>query len=179
VVVEGPLAGGHLGFKYKDMVNGSFPSLEESLAEVLALVKELETENGVSIPVIAGGGVRNHADVERLMQMGARGVQIGTRFITTEECDASMAYKQAYLNSKAEDVRIIESPVGLAARAIQNPFLQKAEEMGRIPVEHCYNCMGHCKPAETKYCISQSLIDSVEAEKVWCSVVLMPMNCRK
>ena len=165
VVVEGPLAGGHLGFKYKDMVNGSFPSLEESLAEVLALVKELEAENGVSIPVIAGGGVRNHADVERLMKMGASGVQIGTRFITTEECDASMAYKQAHLNSKAEDVRIIESPVGLAARAISNPFLQKAEEMGRIPVEHCYNCMGHCKPAETKYCISQSLIDSVEGRE--------------
>ena len=165
VVVEGPLAGGHLGFKYKDMVNGSFPSLEESLIEVLALVKELEAENGVSIPVIAGGGVRNHADVEKLMQMGASGVQIGTRFITTEECDASLAYKQAHLNSKAEDVRIIESPVGLAARAISNPFLQKAEEMGRIPVEHCYNCMGHCKPAETKYCISQSLIDSVEGRE--------------
>ena len=165
VVVEGPLAGGHLGFKYKDMVNGSFPSLEESLTEVLALVKELEAENGVSIPVIAGGGVRNHTDMERLMQIGASGVQIGTRFITTEECDASMAYKQAYLNSKAEDVRIIESPVGLAARAISNPFLQKADEMGRIPVEHCYNCMGHCKPAETKYCISQSLIDSVEGRE--------------
>ncbi len=165
VVVEGPLAGGHLGYKYKDMVNGKFPSLEESLAEVLALVKELEEKNGVKIPVIAGGGVRNHADVERLMNLGASGVQIGTKFIVTEECDASMAYKQAHLNSRVEDVRIIESPVGLAARAIQNPFLQKVEEMGRIPVEHCYRCMGHCKPAETKYCISQKLIDSVEGRE--------------
>ena len=164
VVVEGPLAGGHLGYKYNDMVNGKFPSLEESLAEVLVLVKELEEKNGVSIPVIAGGGVRNHADVERLLQMGASGVQVGTKFVATEECDASMAYKQAYLDSRAEDVRIIESPVGLAARAIQNPFLQKAEE-GRIPVEHCYGCMGHCKPAETKYCISQKLIDSVEGRE--------------
>jgi NAD(P)H-dependent flavin oxidoreductase YrpB (nitropropane dioxygenase family) len=75
-----------------------------------------------------------------------------------------MAYKQAYLDSRAEDVRIIESPVGLAARAIQNPFLQKTEE-GRIPVDHCYGCMGHCKPAETKYCISQKLIDSVEGRE--------------
>ena len=164
VVVEGPLAGGHLGYKYNDMVNGKFPSLEESLAEVLVLVKELEEKNGVSIPVIAGGGVRNHANVERLIQMGASGVQVGTKFVATEECDASMAYKQAYLDSRAEDVRIIESPVGLAARAIQNPFLQKAEE-GRIPVEHCYGCMGHCKPAETKYCISQKLIDSVEGRE--------------
>lgn len=165
VVVEGPLAGGHLGYKYNDMVNGKFPSLEESLEEVLVLVKELEEANGVSIPVIAGGGVRNHADVEKLMQMGASGVQIGTKFITTEECDASMAYKQAYLNSKAEDVHIIESPVGLAARAIQTPFLQKAEKLGHIPVTHCYNCMGHCKPAETKYCISQALIDSVDGRE--------------
>jgi len=163
VVVEGPLAGGHLGFKYKDMVNGKYPSLEESLTEVLTLVQELEAENGMNIPVIAGGGVRNHADVERLMGLGASGVQVGTRFVTTEECDASLAYKQAYLNSKKEDVRIIESPVGLAARAIQSPFLQRAEEQGRIPVEHCYRCMGHCKPTETKYCISQALIDSVES----------------
>ncbi len=165
VVVEGPLAGGHLGYKYNDMVNGKFPSLEESLEEVLVLVKELEEANGVKIPVIAGGGVRNHADVERLMALGASGVQIGTKFVTTEECDASMAYKQAYLDSRAEDVCIIESPVGLAARAIQNPFLQKVEEIGRIPVEYCYNCMGHCKPAETKYCISQKLIDSVEGRE--------------
>ena len=165
VVVEGPLAGGHLGYKYKDMMNGSYPSLEESLAEVLVMVKELEEKNGVTIPVIAGGGVRNHADVERLLQMGASGVQVGTRFITTEECDASLAYKQAHLNRKEEEIHIIESPVGLAARAIQTPFLQKAEEMGRIPVNHCYNCMGHCKPAETKYCISQALIDSVEGRE--------------
>ena len=162
VVVEGPLAGGHLGFKYSDMANGTFDSLEDCLTDVLSLVRELEEANGVKIPVIAGGGVRSHADVERLMKLGASGVQIGTKFVATEECDASMAFKQAYLNSTQEAVRLIESPVGLAARAIQNPFLQKVEEMGRIPVVKCYGCMGHCKPAETKYCISQALIDSVE-----------------
>ena len=165
VVVEGPLAGGHLGFKYSEVVDGTVVSLEECLVDVLKEVKELEEANGVKIPVIAGGGVRNHADVERLMNLGASGVQIGTRFVTTEECDASMTYKQTYLNSKEEDIRIIESPVGLAARAIQNPFLDKVEEMGRIPVEHCYGCMGHCKPGETKYCISQKLIDSVEGRE--------------
>ena len=165
VVVEGPLAGGHLGFKFGEVADGTVASLEECLVDVLKEVKELEEANGVKIPVIAGGGVRNHTDVERLISLGASGVQIGTKFVTTEECDASMAYKQAYLDSKQEDVRIIESPVGLAARAIQNPFLQKVDEMGRIPVEHCYKCMGHCKPAETKYCISQKLIDSVEGRE--------------
>ena len=154
VVVEGPLAGGHLGFKYSDMANGTFDSLEDCLTDVLGLVKELEEANGVKIPVIAGGGVRNHSDVERLMNLGAAGVQIGTKFVATEECDASLEFKQAYLNSTTEEVKLIESPVGLAARAIYNPFLQKVDEMGRIPVQKCYQCMGHCKPAETKYCIS-------------------------
>jgi len=161
VVVEGPLAGGHLGFKYSDMKNGTFPSLEECLAEVLVYVKELEEAHGVTIPVIAGGGVRTHADVKRLLALGAAGVQVGTRFVGTVECDAAPSFKQAYLNSRAADIKIIESPVGLAARAIQTPFLQQAEAAGRLPVQKCYQCMGHCKPAETKYCISKALIDAV------------------
>lgn len=165
VVVEGPLAGGHLGFKYSDMLGGTFASLEECLADVREYVRELEERNGVSIPVIAGGGVRSHADVERLMKLGASGVQVGTKFVATEECDAAMPFKQAYLHSKKEDVRLIESPVGLAARAIQNPFLEKVDQMGRIPVRKCYQCMGHCKQAETKYCISQALIDAVQGRE--------------
>lgn len=165
VVVEGPLAGGHLGFKYSDMKNGSFDSLEDCLADVLGYVRELEETNGVKIPVIAGGGIRTHADVERLVKLGASGVQVGTKFVATEECDAALPFKQAYLNSSAKDIRLIESPVGLAARAIENPFLQKVDAMGRIPVRKCYQCMNHCKPAETKYCISQALIDSVKGKE--------------
>lgn len=165
VVVEGPLAGGHLGFKYSDMKKATFPSLEECLTEVLAYVKELEETYSVEIPVIAGGGVRTYADVKRLMGLGAAGVQVGTRFVGTEECDAAPSFKQAYLNSKREDIKIIESPVGLAARAIETPFLQHAETVGRIPVQKCYQCMGHCKPAETKYCISQALIDAVSGRE--------------
>ena len=148
VVVEGPLAGGHLGFKYSDMVGGSFDSLEDCLTDVLGYVRELEDKNGVKIPVIAGGGVRSHADVERLMGLGASGVQVGTKFVATEECDASPSFKQAYLDSTPQDVRLIESPVGLAARAIYNPFLQKVDELGRIPVKKCYQCMNHCKQAD-------------------------------
>ena len=165
VVVEGPLAGGHLGFKYSDMVGGTFDSLEDCLTDVLGYVRELEEANGVKIPVIAGGGVRTHADVERLVKLGAAGVQVGTKFVATEECDAALPFKQAYLNSTPQEVRLIESPVGLAARAIDNPFLQRVDEMGRIPVQKCYQCMNHCKPAETKYCISQALIDSVQGKE--------------
>ncbi len=165
VVVEGPLAGGHLGFKYSDMKNDTFPSLEECLTEVLVYVKELEETHGVEIPVIAGGGVRSYDDVKRLINLGASGVQVGTKFVGTEECDAAPSFKQAYLNSRREDIKIIESPVGLAARAIETPFLQKVETAGHIPVQKCYHCMGHCNPAETKYCISQALIDSVSGRE--------------
>lgn len=165
VVVEGPLAGGHLGFKYNDMKNGAFDSLEDCLEDVLGYVRELEEANGVKIPVIAGGGVRSHADVERLVKLGASGGQVGTKFVTTEECDAALSFKQAYLNSREQDIRLIESPVGLAARAVNTPFLEKVDKMGRIPVQKCYHCMDYCKPAETKYCISQALIDSVEGKE--------------
>ena len=143
VVVEGPLAGGHL-------VDGTFDTLEDSLVDVVDYVRELEEKNDVKIPVIAGGGVRSHADVERLMALGASGVQVGTKFVATEECDAAPAFKQAYLRSRKEDVQLIESPVGLAARAIRNSFLEKVEKQGRIPVQRCYQCMNHCKQAETK-----------------------------
>ena len=158
VVVEGPLAGGHLGYPYGHLVDGTFDTLED-------YVRELEEKNDVKIPVIAGGGVRSHADVERLMALGASGVQVGTKFVATEECDAAPAFKQAYLRSRKEDVQLIESPVGLAARAIRNSFLEKVEKQGRIPVQRCYQCMNHCKQAETKYCISQALIDAVQGRE--------------
>lgn len=162
VVVEGPLAGGHLGFKYRDMVADAHPSLENCLTEVLDYVRTIEQEHHVSIPVIAGGGVQTHADVVRLMELGASGVQVGSRFVVTEECDAGQDFKNAYLNASPEQIRIIESPVGLAARAIDNTLLHEVEAKGRLPVAHCYQCMEHCNPATTKYCISQALIDAVQ-----------------
>ena len=142
-----------------------FDTLEDSLVDVVDYVRELEEKNGVIIPVIAGGGVRSHADMERLTALGASGVQVGTKFVATEECDAAPAFKQAYLRSRKEDVQLIESPVGLAARAIRNSFLEKVEKQGRIPVQRCYQCMNHCKQAETKYCISQALIDAVQGRE--------------
>ena len=162
VVVEGPLAGGHLGFKYDDMMKNQFPSLESCVTEVLTYVHTLEEAYHTTIPVIAGGGIQTQEDVARLMNLGASGVQIGTRFVVTEECDAGEDFKNAYLHAGKDDIRIIKSPVGLAARALDGNLLHKAEEQGRIPVKHCYQCMAQCKPNEIKYCISQALLDSVQ-----------------
>ncbi|MBS5145029.1 MAG: nitronate monooxygenase [Butyricicoccus pullicaecorum] len=162
VVVEGPLAGGHLGFKYDDMVSGDFPSLDDCLTEVLDYVHTLEETYHTKIPVIAGGGVQTRADVMHLMQLGASGVQVGTRFVVTEECDAGQDFKNAYLHAKPEDVQIIKSPVGLAARALDGNLLRRAQTQGRIPVTHCYQCMSQCKQNEIKYCISEALLDAVQ-----------------
>lgn len=162
VVVEGPLAGGHLGFKYDDMVSGDFPSLDNCVTEVLDYVHTLEETYHTNIPVIAGGGVQTQADVAHLMQLGASGVQVGTRFVVTEECDAGQDFKNAYLRAKPEDIQIIKSPVGLAARALNGNLLRMAQAQGRIPVTHCHQCMPQCKQNEIKYCISQALLDAVQ-----------------
>ncbi len=162
VVVEGPLAGGHLGFAYEDVISGKAPTLADCLTEVLNFVQTLESSYGVRIPVIAGGGIQTHADAAQLFSLGASGIQVGTRFVTTEECDAGADFKNAYLRAQPSDIRIIKSPVGLAARAIQGDLLCEAEAQGKLPIRHCYQCMARCNPNEIPYCISQALLDSVQ-----------------
>lgn len=161
VVVEGPMAGGHLGFKFQDVIDGTMDSLEHALQEVKALICDTEQKEGVSIPVIAGGGISSHEDVQRMFSLGANGVQVGTRFVATVECDACPAFKRTYLEARPEDIRIIKSPVGLAARGINNEFMQRAYAVDHLPVRHCYGCLTTCNPATTHYCISRALIDSV------------------
>jgi NAD(P)H-dependent flavin oxidoreductase YrpB (nitropropane dioxygenase family) len=117
VVVEGPLAGGHLGFK-KEQIDDPDYALEKILPDVIAVVKPYEEQFNRSIPVIAAGGIYTGADIHKFMQLGAQAVQMGTRFVATYECDASMEFKKAYLNCKKEDIVIIDSPVGLPGRAI-------------------------------------------------------------
>lgn len=130
VVVEGPLAGGHLGYPYGHLVDGTFDTLEDSLVDVVDYVRELEEKNDVKIPVIAGGGVRSHADVERLMALGASGVQVGTKFVATEECDAAPAFKQAYLRSRKEDVQLIEKPCRLGSARHSEFLFGEGREAG-------------------------------------------------
>lgn len=178
VVVEGPLAGGHLGFSYDDVISGNVPSLADCLTEVLDYVQTLESSYGVRIPVIAGGGIQTHADAAQLFTLGASGIQVGTRFVTTEECDAGQDFKNAYLRAQPSDIRIIKSPVGLAARAIRGDLLRQAETQGRIPIRHCYQCMTQCKTNEIPYCISQALLDSVQSPNglVFCGAGAAAIN---
>lgn len=97
------------------------------------------------------------------MELGADGVQVASRFVATEECDASDAYKHAYLNANESDVQIIQSPVGMPGRAVRNGFIRGLEKEKR-PITKCYNCLEKCNPATVPYCITKALIALVKGD---------------
>ena len=155
VVVEGPAAGGHLGFSREEIENYSRDTYDEEIKAILSITKEME------VPLVVAGGIYDKEDMEHYLSMGASGVQLATRFVTTEECDASDAYKQAYINAKKEDIVIVSSPVGMPGRAIHNAFLDKVNAGERF-MRGCRQCISTCKPATAPYCITEALINAVE-----------------
>jgi NAD(P)H-dependent flavin oxidoreductase YrpB (nitropropane dioxygenase family) len=162
-IVEGPEAGGHLGFKRDDIENHNHKELDEILVEVLEAVKPYEEKYGVKIPIIAAGGIFTGEDIAKYMNLGAAGVQMATRFVATEECDAHMNFKNAYVVATKEDIRLVKSPVGMPGRAINNDFTKRLDKED-IPITRCYNCLIPCNPRTTPYCISDALMSSVTGE---------------
>jgi NAD(P)H-dependent flavin oxidoreductase YrpB (nitropropane dioxygenase family) len=158
IVVEGPMAGGHLGFKRKQLDDPEF-ALEKLLPDVLAEVKQFEDKYNTTIPVIAAGGIYTGADIKEIMDLGASGVQMGTRFVVTEECDASLKFKQTYIDSRKEDMEIIDSPVGMPGRAIRNEFIEKVSRGEKRPVKCPYHCLRTCDIKTTPYCIVSALLN--------------------
>jgi len=161
VVIEGPRAGGHLGFHMEDLEQIDDAAYDEEIKRILARVEQYGTAHGQDIPVVVAGGVYERSDMEHYMEMGASGVQVATRFVTTYECDAAQAYKQAYIDAKKEDIVIVKSPVGMPGRAILNPFIKRTRE-GRIPHGKCHLCISMCKQAETPYCITDALVNAAK-----------------
>lgn len=168
LVVEGPLSGGHIaGYSLKELnelrsTMKEKPLLENSVKEVIALVNEYEKEYGVSIPVIAAGGIFDGRDVAKFFRLGAKGVQIGTRFIATYECDAAKEYKDLYVKAKEEDLVYIQSPVGMPAKVIRTKFLDDVLRGEKKEFDCNYQCLRTCDPATVQYCIAKALIDAVE-----------------
>jgi nitronate monooxygenase len=156
VVVEGPLAGGHLGFKL-NQINDPEYSLEVVLPKVKEVVKALEDKIGKHIPVIAAGGIYYGSQIYKIMELGADGVQLGTRFVATDECDADDAFKQQFINCKREDIVIIESPVGMPGRAINNQFLDDVTRGHKHPFQCVWKCLKTCDYHNTPYCIALAL----------------------
>jgi len=156
-VVEGPDAGGHLGFSHSDLVDKKY-NLVELVQQVSALAKELSEEHGKQIPIIAGGGIMTGKDIEKIMDAGADAVQLGTSFIATVECDASKAFKDIIVGAHENEIKLINSPVGMPGRAIGNDFLTAAENGERRPETCKHNCIKSCNPKTTKYCIAEALL---------------------
>ncbi len=154
LVIEGPKAGGHLGFSKEEATEMTQETFDQEVVDIIHFVRKYEHENGEHIPVFVGGGVFDRKDIDHYRSLGADGVQMATRFVTTEECDAPDSYKQAYLNAKEEDVTIVQSPVGMPGRAIANPFVQSQKE----PITRCFGCLEGCNPKEAPYCITMALI---------------------
>ncbi len=159
-ILEGPLAGGHLGFSESQLQIPENFSLEILLPEVLEKIKKYEDKYGKKIPVIPAGGIYDGKDVVRMLRMGASGVQMGTRFVCTYECDVSDEFKAAYINSREEDIKIVKSPVGMPGRAIRNKFIRDIESNGKRRVKCPYRCLTACNVKKAKYCIAKALLNS-------------------
>ncbi|WP_251492082.1 NAD(P)H-dependent flavin oxidoreductase [Otoolea muris] len=175
VVIEGPLAGGHLGFAREELTSLGADTehasktfkraeYENEIKGIISLVKKYADKYGREIPVVTAGGIYTHEDVMRQIGLGADGVQVATRFVTTQECDAPDAYKQAYLDAAEEDIVIVKSPVGMPGRAIRNAFLREAEK-GKVAVKRCYHCLERCDRTNIPYCITQALVNAAQGDE--------------
>lgn len=160
IVVEGPEAGGHLGFSLEQLENPTAFSLKKLVKEVIDSIKPYEDKYEKKVPIIAGGGIYDAEDISEILKEGASGVQMSTRFVATYECDASDAFKQAYLNAQEEDIMIIKSPVGMPGRAIRNSFIDRVYNNLKPQGIKCINCLKPCNPKETLYCIADALIQA-------------------
>jgi len=159
VVVEGPRAGGHLGFKTNQIEDENF-SIQKLIPEVVKEVSIFEEKYNQEIPVIAAGGIYTGEDIYNIMQLGAKGVQIASRFVTTNECDANIRFKESYINAHDHDVEIIQSPVGMPGRALKSEFLEKVKQGLTRPKSCPYNCLHTCDYTKVPYCIIVTLYNA-------------------
>ena len=159
IVVEGPQAGGHLGFK-AEALQDEANKLEHLVDDVLEVTHEIESQYHQKIPVIAAGGIYTGGDMFEFIQRGASAVQLGTRFVATKECDASRVFKKAFVDAGEKDIRIIKSPVGMPGRSLTNVFLNEAEEGKRRPEVCRHHCIKSCNPKTTTYCIADALLNA-------------------
>lgn len=161
IVIEGPKAGGHLGFK-AETLKESIETMDQEIVKIIETVKLFEEEFNRKIPVVFAGGVFNRSDIDHYLSLGCAGVQMATRFVVTEECDAPDAFKDSYISAEEDDITIIKSPVGMPGRAIKNHFTERIQHE-QIPIEKCRSCLSykHCDRETIPYCISETLLNAV------------------
>ena len=161
VIVEGPKAGGHLGFREEQLCDAEY-KLEKLVPEIVSELKTFEEKYNQPIPLIAAGGIYTGEDISNIMKLGASGVQMGTRFVTTDECDAAPAFKQAYIDAVETDIEIIKSPVGMPGRAIFSNFIQKVKDGAKQPKKCPFKCIKTCDIEKSPYCIIAALVNALK-----------------
>lgn len=159
-VIEGPMAGGHLGFKKDELRENKAQNVFEILDEVKRIVKPFEEKFGHKVSLIVAGGFYTGEDIRLALESGADAVKMATRFVTTYECDADIAFKMQYINSNQNDIVIIDSPVGLPGRAIENDFLRKVKNGQTKPVKCSWKCLKTCDFKKVPYCIAEALLNA-------------------
>jgi len=159
VIVEGPEAGGHLGFREEQLKDSNY-SLEHLVPEIRQELNLFEKKYNKTIPLIAAGGIYTGDDINRIMKLGASGVQMATRFVTTNECDAPNAFKQTYIDAEEKDIEIIKSPVGMPGRAIISGFLNKVKDGRKQPQKCPFKCIKTCDISKSPYCIIVALMNA-------------------
>lgn len=164
VVIEGPKAGGHLGFRKEQLGWYDDATYDQEIKKIMAVVRQYAEKYECDIPVVVAGGISDAARVAHAFELGANGVQVASRFVTTEECDADIRYKKTYLNAREEDIVIVKSPVGMPGRAIANPFMEKVGKERRIAPKSCRGCLIKCKLNEIPYCITEALINAANGD---------------
>jgi nitronate monooxygenase len=161
VVIEGPLSGGHQGFKKKDLLEGN-KHLGTILKNTKGILQHYEKMFSKKIPLIAAGGIYYGEDIFDAFSWGADAVKMGTRFVTTEECDAHIRFKETYLNASSENIAIIDSPVGMPARVIRNAFVDNIIKGEKKPVVCPWKCLKTCDYKEVNFCIAEALFNAAQ-----------------
>lgn len=169
LVIEGPEAGGHLGFTEAQLqeytgADGHADAYEEEVRAILCVTETYAEKYQKKIPVALGGGIADRKAAEHALSLGVDAIQVATRFVTTEECDADIRYKEAYLKAKREDIILVKSPVGMPGRAIRNSFMERVMAGERISHSPCHGCLRKCSPSEIPYCITDALIHAARGE---------------
>lgn len=164
VVIEGPKAGGHLGFQKEQLEMFDDAAYDEEIKAILKTVGDYAEKYNRKIPVVVAGGIENADQVEHVFALGADGVQVATRFITTKECDVDIKFKECIIHAKEEDVVLVKSPVGMPGRAIKNDFMKRVETEGKVPHSPCHGCLRKCDPSAIPYCITDALIAAAKGQ---------------
>ena len=171
LIIEGPQAGGHLGFSSEQLQlftgedgTGESDSYDEEVRSVIKTVRDFSEKYGRKIPVALAGGIENREMAAHAFSLGADAIQVASRFVTTEECDADIRYREAYLKARKEDIVIVKSPVGMPGRAILNPFMKRVMAGEKIPHSPCHRCLQKCSVTDIPYCITDALIHAAKGE---------------